>query len=186
MRLGRTRTRFALSIAAVFMLTACGGAKSGTQGDSSASADTSTPAPVATTAFADRAAGDAVQTSDTNSVVVYKSPTCGCCKAWVERMETAGFNVIEHDTDELPPVKTKYGVPANLEACHTALVGGYVVEGHVPPETIRRLLRERPRVTGIAVPGMPAGSPGMEGGMKEAYNVVTFDKGGAVRVYEAH
>ena len=87
------------------------------------------------------------------------------------------------DVDDLAAVKKKHGVPAALEACHTALVDGYVIEGHVPADLIDRLLRERPRVVGLAVPGMPSGSPGMEGGPPEPYNVYTFDKSGKATIY---
>jgi hypothetical protein len=94
-----------------------------------------------------------------------------------------GFKVTTHDTDDLPSVKTNNGVPGELEACHTGLVGGYVVEGHVPADLIHRLLKERPKVVGIVVPGMPSGSPGMDGPRRGGYNVLLWDQSGKTSVY---
>ena len=117
------------------------------------------------------------------AIKVYKTPQCGCCKAWVQHLSKNGFQVETVDLPDLAMVKQKYGVKPALEACHTALVNGYVVEGHVPADVIKRLLTERPAVVGLSVPGMPAGSPGMEGAMKERYDVLTFDRAGRSRVY---
>jgi hypothetical protein len=117
-------------------------------------------------------------------VEVYKSPTCGCCKEWVKHLQANGFSVTTHDVTDIIPYKTANGVPAALGSCHTAKVGGYVIEGHVPASDIKRLLKERPPVRGLAVPGMPVGSPGMEqGGHKDRYDVLTFDKQGNTAVY---
>jgi hypothetical protein len=119
-------------------------------------------------------------------VAVYKSATCGCCAKWNDHMRTAGFTVNSTDLPDVAPVKDKHGVPAPLRSCHTAVVDGYVIEGHVPADVIKKLLRERPAVVGIAVPGMPMGSPGMEGppgSRVDSYNVVSFDKSGATKVY---
>lgn len=118
-------------------------------------------------------------------MVVHKTPSCGCCRKWVDMMQTAGFTVEVHDTDNVQPVKDEHGLPTHLASCHTAIVDGYVVEGHVPAEVIARMLRERPGVAGIAVPGMPAGSPGMEvPGRKDPYDIIAFTKDGQVSVYE--
>jgi hypothetical protein len=118
---------------------------------------------------------------------VYKTPTCGCCSKWVEHVRQAGFTARVHDVDDvaLDALKTKHGVPRTAQSCHTALVGGYVIEGHTPATEIHRLLKERPAVAGIAVGGMPIGSPGMEvpGQAPQTYNVVTFDKQGAIKVF---
>lgn len=112
-------------------------------------------------------------------VVVFKSPSCGCCGGWVDHMRANGFTVAVKERDDLTPVKARLGVPEPLQSCHTAEVGGYVVEGHVPAADIRRLLTERLRARGLAVPGMPAGSPGMEdGGRREAYRVILFGDDG--------
>lgn len=119
-------------------------------------------------------------------ITVYKTPTCGCCKGWVKAMETAGFKVEVHDLDDLASIKHAAGVPDELQACHTARIGGYVVEGHVPAADIRRLLAERPNVAGIATPGMPMGSPGMEGAYKDHYDVVTFGGDGRSTVFASH
>ncbi len=116
-------------------------------------------------------------------MLVYKDPNCGCCHNWVEIMRTSGFEVSVKDTDDMASIKTRYKVGRNLASCHTALVGGYVVEGHVPADVIRKLLADKPKVLGIAVPGMPVGSPGMEGGAKQAYDVVTFDSAGKTSVF---
>jgi len=114
---------------------------------------------------------------------VWKSPTCGCCKEWVAHIEKAGFKATIEDVPDVEPVKQRLGLPANLGSCHTALVNGYVIEGHVPADLIQKLLREKPAVAGLAVPGMPMGSPGMEGGRKDPYDVVAFTRDGATRVY---
>ena len=117
------------------------------------------------------------------AIKVYKTPTCGCCKAWVQHLRDNGFKVETVDMPDLSLVKQKYGVKPALQACHTAVVNGYVVEGHVPADLIMKLVKERPAVAGLAVPGMPAGSPGMEGASRAAYDVLTFDRAGRTRVY---
>ena len=96
------------------------------------------------------------------AVAVYKTPTCGCCGKWVEHMQANGFATTVTDLPDLAETKAKHGVPVSLQSCHTSVVGGYVIEGHVPAEDIRRLLREKPAILGLAAPGMPAGSPGMD------------------------
>lgn len=117
-------------------------------------------------------------------VTVYKSPTCGCCGKWVDHLKASGFSVTVHDVQSVEPFKERYGVPRNLASCHTATVAGYAIEGHVPADLIKRLLAEKPRVKGLAVPGMPVGSPGMEqGNVKEPYDVVSFDETGRTAVY---
>ena len=120
-------------------------------------------------------------------VKVYKPTFCGCCASWVEHMRTAGFEVEVEETDELERVKSELGVPSELESCHTAEVEVYVIEGHVPADVIARLLTERPEVRGIAVPGMPAGSPGMEtsDGQTEPFDIVSFDETGQTAVYDS-
>lgn len=117
---------------------------------------------------------------------VIKSPTCGCCADWAEHLREAGFEVTVEDRNDLTARKRELGVPSDLSSCHTATVGGYVVEGHVPASDIRRLLEERPDVEGIAVPGMPMGSPGMEGPRKDPYRVIAFDGRGARTVWANH
>ncbi|HEX2201988.1 MAG TPA: DUF411 domain-containing protein [Longimicrobium sp.] len=118
-------------------------------------------------------------------VTVYKSPSCGCCRKWVEHMEANGFRVEVHDVDDIMPAKREAGVPEHLGSCHTARVEGFAVEGHVPADVIQRLLRERPQVAGIAVPGMPMGSPGMEGPRTDPYDIIAFTKDGKTEVYES-
>ena len=131
------------------------------------------------------ARADAAPRPPRPEVTVYKSPTCGCCAEWVAHLRRHGFRVKTEDLADLQPIKTRHGVPAALQSCHTALVDGFVVEGHVPADLIDRLLHERPRVVGIAVPGMPIGSPGMEvpGRPADRYRVVTFDRSGQTRVF---
>jgi hypothetical protein len=120
-------------------------------------------------------------------VTVYKSPTCGCCQKWVEHMKANGFTVKAIDTEDVVKHKIANGVPYELGSCHTAIVGGYTIEGHVPAGDIKRLLKGRPPVRGLAVPGMPIGSPGMEqGAHKDKYDVLTFDKQGKTSVYARH
>jgi hypothetical protein len=116
--------------------------------------------------------------AQTPAILVHKDPNCSCCSGWVRHLKDAGFAVTVEATANLQPVRKRLGVPADLAACHTAEVGGYVLEGHVPAAAVRRLLEQRPTAVGLAVPGMPAGSPGMEGGAPQRYDVVLFGAGG--------
>ncbi len=116
-------------------------------------------------------------------MVVYKSPTCGCCTKWVEHMENAGFKVESRNMQDMSSIKKQLGVPRSASSCHTAVVDGYVIEGHVPVLYVQKLLEEKPDIPGIAVPGMPIGSPGMEGPNPEAYEVVTFSEEAITGVY---
>lgn len=118
------------------------------------------------------------------AVTVWKAASCGCCGGWVDHMRKAGFPVTVHVVDDVDPVKQRLGVPEPLQSCHTAEVDGYVLEGHVPADSVARLLRERPAAKGLAVPGMPQGSPGMETGAKDPYQVVLFGGSAGARVYE--
>lgn len=121
-------------------------------------------------------------------MVVYKSATCGCCKLWVQHLSEAGFSVEANDVDNMQPVKERVGVPYGMGSCHTAEVGGYFVEGHVPAEDVKRLLRERPNAKGLTVPGMPSGSPGMEvpSGSVQPYEVLLVAKDGSTSVFARH
>jgi len=120
---------------------------------------------------------------DDNAIEIWKSATCGCCKQWVEHMRANGFRPTTHDVLDVAPFKQKYRVPAALASCHTAVVSGYAIEGHVPADVVRQLLKERPKVLGLAVPGMPMGSPGMEGPRKDRYDVIAFADNGQTRVF---
>jgi hypothetical protein len=123
------------------------------------------------------------------SMVVYKSPTCGCCSTWVEHVRSHGFQVQANDVTDsrLSAVKIESAVPADLQSCHTATIGGYVIEGHVPADDIQRLLADKPAIAGIGVAGMPMGSPGMEqGGMKQRYSTMAFTRNGAETVFARH
>lgn len=107
-------------------------------------------------------------------IVAYKDPSCGCCSGWVRHLEKAGFVVKVTETADLGAVRKGLGVPADLSSCHTAEIDGYVLEGHIPATAVRRLLEERPNGIGLAVPGMPAGSPGMGGDVPQKYEVILF------------
>lgn len=117
------------------------------------------------------------------TITVYKTPTCGCCAKWIAHLKTAGFTVVAHDTDDMSAVRERFGVPFRLGSCHTARVGGYMIEGHVPADLIQKLLAEHPAVVGIAVPGMVTGSPGMEGSNPVPYDVVAWDRTGRTWVF---
>ena len=118
---------------------------------------------------------------------VAKTPWCGCCSVWVDRMREAGFELAVREVEDLNPVADAAGVPRNLRGCHTATVEGYVIEGHVPAEDIRRLLAERPDAVGLSVPGMPIGSPGMEQGDRvQPYHVVLIMRDGQHRIWSTH
>ena len=114
---------------------------------------------------------------------VYKSPWCGCCSKWVDHLKANGHNVSNKNVENLDMIKKMTGVPERLQSCHTAMVDGYVIEGHVPAKDIERLLTDRPKAKGLAVAGMPVGSPGMEGGTPDKYDVMLFKTDGSVNVY---
>jgi hypothetical protein len=123
----------------------------------------------------------------TKDIVVYKSPDCTCCSKWVRYLESEGYEVEAIDTRDVYAWKKKYGVPEKLAACHTAVIDGYVVEGHATDRDIKRLLLIRPEIKGIAIPGMPIGTPGMESGnRREPYDVMTFDEEGNTEVFVRH
>jgi len=126
----------------------------------------------------------AASAGDAPVIKVYKTPTCGCCVKWIDHLEQGGFTVEAESLDNVAPIKAANGVPPRLASCHTATVDGYVIEGHVPADIISRLLAEKPEIAGVAVPGMPVGSPGMEmGSRKDPYQVVSFDDQGNTAVY---
>ena len=119
-------------------------------------------------------------------IAVYKSPTCSCCQNWVAHMKSKGFVVDAHDVDErkLPEIKDSAGIPAKLRSCHVALANGYAFEGHVPADLVEKVLSTKPKLSGLAVPGMPVGSPGMEvGAPKDRYDVVAFGRDGRTWVF---
>ncbi|MDQ6979549.1 MAG: DUF411 domain-containing protein [Mariprofundaceae bacterium] len=119
-------------------------------------------------------------------VTMYKSPTCDCCGAWAKHLRQSGFVVVENKREDMDAIKRQYGVTEKLASCHTAIVDGYVIEGHVPAEDVKRLLKERPaHVVGLSAPGMPMKSPGMQGvgQQPEGYDVLAFDKEGTSRVF---
>lgn len=120
------------------------------------------------------------------TITVYKDPSCGCCKSWIEHLIKHGYRVDARDTPEMTEIKRSLGVPDRLSACHTAVVNGYLIEGHVPAADIARLLKEKPKVAGLAVPGMPMGSPGMEGPRSQHYQVLSFDKTGKTKVFASY
>lgn len=125
----------------------------------------------------------ATDAQDLPAITVYKSPSCGCCAKWVDHLEENGFDVKSIDTPDVNPTKMQHGVPGELASCHTALVDGYVVEGHVPADVIKKMLEEEPEIVGLAVPGMPMGSPGMEGSRVDNYDVIAFQKDGTRSVF---
>jgi len=121
------------------------------------------------------------------AVEVFKNPSCGCCGAWVDHLKAAGFDVKVTMVDDTSVVRKKYGLPDKFGSCHTAVVGGYVVEGHVPAADVKKLLAMKPAAVGVAVPGMPVGSPGMEmGSRKDPYQVLLVDKQGRERVFSSY
>ncbi|MGJ3256273.1 MAG: DUF411 domain-containing protein [Alcanivorax sp.] len=154
-----------------FLVTACG--------------DDGPPQPEATNA--DPTAVEEAKTASTGQVLeVYKSPTCGCCGAWVDHMKDNGYQVVVHEQQNLQSIKEKAGILPGQGSCHTAFIGDYVIEGHVPASDVDRLLAERPDGKGLTVPGMPVGSPGMEMGDRvDAYDVLLFDENGT-EVFSHH
>lgn len=134
-------------------------------------------------------AGQTLPDTQRTAMTVYRDPSCGCCESWARIAEDADYQVTLRDDNDMAAVKRKLGVPAELASCHTAVVDGYVVEGHVPLEDVDRVLRERPAgIQGIAVPGMPIGSPGMEmpDGRTEPFQVIAFDASGNMSIYRTY
>ncbi len=126
-----------------------------------------------------------LQYTEAQEITVYKSPTCGCCTLWIDHLRDHGFRVNTVNITDLREINKRHGITPEIASCHTALVDGYVVEGHVPADAIKRLLKEHPSIKGIAVPGMPIGSPGMEGPNAQPYNILTFDAEGNTTVYSS-
>ncbi len=129
------------------------------------------------------------QNRTTVPVEVWKDPSCGCCKEWIKHLEQNGFTVTVNETGNAQ-VRARLGIPDRLGSCHTALVGGYAIEGHVPAREIQRILKEKPAVVGLSVPGMPVGGPGMDQpsyrGRRDPFDVLLVGKGGEVRVYASY
>ena len=125
------------------------------------------------------------RTIDANAtpILVYASPSCGCCQQWMKHLESNGFDVTKELVADVTPLKKKYGVPEDLWSCHTAIVDGYAVEGHVPADLIQKMLTERPSIAGLAAPGMPNGAPGMEGASRDRYEIIAFTRSGTTEVY---
>ncbi|RYD17012.1 MAG: DUF411 domain-containing protein [Lysobacteraceae bacterium] len=185
------RGSVSLALVAGLGLAACNGASSSQAGVAGSSV---APATSATTPQTGALRASAIPSSSPAAaaalplVVVTKSPTCGCCHLWVEHMQKAGFEVEVHDVQDINLAKERVGVPYGKGSCHTAEVGGYFVEGHVPAEDVKRLLVEKPDAKGLAVPGMPAGSPGMEmpDGRVQPYVVELVARDGSTSVFAHH
>ena len=156
--------------AVVMMLTAC------TTDEAQSAATTTSDAPHTVVAVSNTAG------KDLPPVTVYKDPNCGCCANWVDHMKAAGFNVTTVERRR-GRSEERHGIGSELQSCHTAIIGDYAIEGHVPADLIVKLMTEKPTIAGLAVPGMPAGSPGMEGATKERYDILTFDRAGRTTVY---
>lgn len=132
-------------------------------------------------------AGVATTAHAAQEITVYKSPTCGCCKKWVSYLEDKGYQVKSQDMQDLKFIKNMSGVKSQYASCHTAVIDGYVVEGHVPVADIERMLKEKPDIIGISAPGMPVGSPGMEQGNRhDNYDVISLEKDGSAKRYAQH
>jgi hypothetical protein len=121
-----------------------------------------------------------------SQITVYKSPTCRCCNKWIKHLEKNGFSVEAHNREDMSAIKHKMGIQPKYQSCHTAVVDGYYIEGHVPASDIKQLLAEKPKAAGLTVPGMPKGSPGMEVGAKDPYSVLLVDKEGNQKVYNKY
>ena len=125
-------------------------------------------------------------TAMAEEIMVYKSPTCGCCKKWVAHLEKEGFTVKTKNIANLQPIKDEHGVQRQFQSCHTAKIGKYFVEGHVPAKDIKKLLNDKPDIKGLAVPGMPMGSPGMEGPRNDRYDVIAVGNNNKATVYSSY
>lgn len=119
-------------------------------------------------------------------IEVWKNPNCGCCVKWIDHLRQNGFDVIAHNVSSVDPVRARLGIPDRYASCHTAKVAGYVIEGHVPAADVKRLIEQRPMAKGLAVPGMPVGSPGMEGPYSEPYQTLLIGPAGKAKVFAEH
>jgi hypothetical protein len=175
---------FALTLAPVIALSAC----ARTPEPSSQPRADASRAPKAIPAIPSEAPAAVVPAAEPPLAVVHKSPTCGCCGLWVEHLQKAGFRVEVRNADNVNAVKERLGVPYGKGSCHTAEIGGYFVEGHVPAEDIKRLLAEKPNAKGLVLPGMPLGSPGMEvpSGEVQPYTVELVQRDGSTVAYAGH
>ncbi len=127
------------------------------------------------------------KTTAIQTITVYKSPSCSCCDRWITHLEKNGFKIVAKNVEDVTPYKIKGGLTPKLASCHTAFVGGYTIEGHVPAADIKRLLKEKPAIRGLSVPAMPIGTPGMEmGNRKDPYNVISFDKDGKTKIFSRY
>ena len=131
-------------------------------------------------------AGGTAWAQSATQIEVFKSPYCGCCEKWVEHMEKSGFKVSAHNVNDVPAARKNLGMPDRFGSCHTAKIGGYVVEGHVPAADIQRLLKEKPKAIGLAAPGMPQGSPGMETTTPVPYETLLIQADGSARLFAKH
>ena len=123
----------------------------------------------------------------TTEMTVYRSPSCGCCGVWIEHAQKHGFKIKDIKTNEMEALKQKYNIPAELASCHTTIINGYVMEGHIPADDIKRFLAQKPDMTGLAVPGMPIGTPGMEAkNIKQPFQVLAFNDKGKVEVFKEY
>ncbi len=136
--------------------------------------------------FVSIAGSSTVLAQTTPQVEMYKSPYCGCCGKWAEHMQKNGFKVVTHEVDNVPAKRKSLGMPERLGSCHTAKIGNYLLEGHVPATDVRRLLKEKPKALGLAVPGMPAGSPGMDVPKSPPYETLLVQSDGSTRVFATH
>ena len=173
-------------ITAVLLLAGCARQSTGNASASTEKAETEGSKTSQQAAQADPAdiSGDRA-----TAVTVYKSPTCGCCSKWEEHLTKAGFKVSSKTTDDMEQVRAQFGVPEKMQSCHTAVIDGYVIEGHVPADDVKKLLETRPEgVAGLAAPGMPANSPGMqpEGEKPSGYDVLSFDREGNAKVFTSY
>jgi hypothetical protein len=122
-----------------------------------------------------------------SNITVYRSPSCGCCKKWVEHLEKHHFTVKDVTTNNMQSLKQQYGIPSELASCHTAIINDYVIEGHVPADDIKQLLIDKPEIAGLTVPAMPVGTPGMEmGNRKDSFRVLQFDKESKVQSFSEY
>lgn len=177
----------AITLGSLTVMTACARTPDATNGSTStpAAQTQQTPPPTVDTRSTKLSQGAG---EDLPRMVVHKSANCGCCGLWVDHLREAGFQVEVRDSDDLSPVKERVGVPLGKGSCHTAEVGGYFVEGHVPAQDIKRLLVQKPDAKGLVLPGMPAGSPGMEmpDGTTQPYTVELVGRDGAITVFARH
>ncbi len=174
------KTRLLIAIASAAFITLAGGIYLNAKNDANVLSNSSHTTVVASVWYQSRESY-----SGNKKMTVYRSPSCNCCGGWIEHMKKQGFQITDIKTDKIETIKQQNNIPSNLASCHTATIDGYVIEGHVPADDVKRFLKQKPQMAGLSVPAMPIGTPGMESGdRKQPFDVLAFNTNGKMAVFK--